>query len=42
VDRGEMAGFEARERFYEIGSHEGLRELNDFLDEGVKQKQGTL
>jgi NDP-sugar pyrophosphorylase family protein len=37
VDRGEMAGFEARERFYEIGSHEGLRELNQFLDSGQKQ-----
>ena len=31
VDRGEMAGFEARERFYEIGSPEGLQELNEFL-----------
>jgi NDP-sugar pyrophosphorylase family protein len=40
VDQGQMAGFEARERFYEIGSHEGLRELNAFLDEGAKQ--GTL
>jgi MurNAc alpha-1-phosphate uridylyltransferase len=40
VDQGQMAGFEARERFYEIGSHEGLRELNEFLDEGAKQ--GTL
>jgi NDP-sugar pyrophosphorylase family protein len=40
VDQGQMAGFEARERFYEIGSHEGLRELNEFLDEGARQ--GTL
>ena len=31
VDRGEMAGFEARERFYEIGSHAGLQELNEYL-----------
>lgn len=31
VDRGEMAGFEARERFYEIGSHAGLQELNELL-----------
>ena len=41
VDRGEMAGFEAQERFYEIGSHEGLRELNEFLNDGARQKQGT-
>ena len=31
VDRGDMAGFEARERFYEIGSHEGLQELDEFF-----------
>ncbi len=41
VDHGQMAGFEARERFYEIGSHEGLRELNEFLDDGAKQNQGA-
>lgn len=29
--RGELAGYEARERFYEIGSHTGLAELNDCL-----------
>ncbi len=28
VERGQMAGWEVRERFYEIGSHEGLEELN--------------
>jgi N-acetyl-alpha-D-muramate 1-phosphate uridylyltransferase len=44
VDRGDMAGFEAGERFYEIGSPEGLRELNQFLDDQhtnsrVKHKQ---
>ena len=37
VDRGDMAGFEARERFYEIGSPEGLQELNEFLDKGAKR-----
>jgi N-acetyl-alpha-D-muramate 1-phosphate uridylyltransferase len=37
VDRGEMAGFEARERFYEIGSPDGLRELNEFLDHGANE-----
>jgi NDP-sugar pyrophosphorylase family protein len=42
VDRGEMAGFEARERFYEIGSREGWRELDQFLSNGVQQKQETL
>jgi NDP-sugar pyrophosphorylase family protein len=29
--RGQLAGFEVRERFYEIGSPEGLRETSDFL-----------
>jgi NDP-sugar pyrophosphorylase family protein len=29
--RGELAGLEIRERFYEIGSAAGLRELSDFL-----------
>jgi NDP-sugar pyrophosphorylase family protein len=41
VDRGEMAGFEARERFYEIGSPEGWRELDQFLSNDVSQKQET-
>jgi N-acetyl-alpha-D-muramate 1-phosphate uridylyltransferase len=39
VDCGEMAGFEAEERFYEIGSKEGWRELDEFLEHGVQQKQ---
>jgi NDP-sugar pyrophosphorylase family protein len=38
VDCGEMAGFEAPERFYEIGSHEGLRELDGLL----RNKAGEL
>ncbi len=31
ASRGEMAGFEAQHRFYEIGSHTGLAELNHYL-----------
>jgi NDP-sugar pyrophosphorylase family protein len=33
--RGELAGMEVSERFYEIGSVEGLRELSDFLRTGI-------
>jgi NDP-sugar pyrophosphorylase family protein len=29
--RGELAGYEMKERFYEIGSHEGLAELDALL-----------
>jgi NDP-sugar pyrophosphorylase family protein len=31
AERGEMAGYVAEERFYEIGSHSGLAELNTYL-----------
>jgi len=31
VNRNELAGFEMKERFYEIGSHAGLIELNALL-----------
>jgi NDP-sugar pyrophosphorylase family protein len=31
VARRELAGYEIKQRFYEIGSHEGLRELDDLL-----------
>ena len=31
VERRQMAGWEVKERFYEIGSHEGLEELNKLL-----------
>ncbi len=31
VARGELAGYEIGERFYEIGSHEGLNELDALL-----------
>lgn len=41
VERGEMAGYEASERFYEIGSHEGLLELSEFLHQTVRQDQRT-
>jgi NDP-sugar pyrophosphorylase family protein len=32
--RGELAGYEVPERFYEIGSHEGLKELDQLLRNG--------
>jgi NDP-sugar pyrophosphorylase family protein len=31
LSKGELAGFEMSERFYEIGSHAGLEELNQIL-----------
>lgn len=31
VARGQLAGYEIRERFYEVGSHEGLGELDALL-----------
>src|SRR5262249_39473952 len=31
--RGELAAWEATERFYEIGSHEGIRELGELLSQ---------
>lgn len=31
VARGQMAGYEAQRRFYEIGSHEGLAETDAYL-----------
>lgn len=31
AERGMVAGYEARERFYEIGSHSGLAELDTYL-----------
>ncbi|MBI5766617.1 MAG: nucleotidyltransferase family protein [Verrucomicrobia bacterium] len=36
VARRQLAGFEMKERFYEIGSHEGLNELDALLREGLK------
>lgn len=32
LKQGQLAGFEVRERFYEIGSHAGLTELETLLD----------
>lgn len=39
VARAQLAGYEIRERFYEIGSHEGLQELDGLLrgSEGVRE-----
>lgn len=31
IERGEMLGYEVNERFYEIGSLEGLQETSDYL-----------
>lgn len=31
VSRGEMIGFEVKERFYEIGSTEGLKETDEYI-----------
>jgi MurNAc alpha-1-phosphate uridylyltransferase len=31
VEKGNVTGYEVRERFYEIGSHLGLRDLSEFL-----------
>ena len=38
VARNELAGFEIGERFYEIGSHEGLTELNHLIRSGARQQ----
>ncbi len=34
VSRGQLTGFEIKERFYEIGSHAGLEELDGLLRNG--------
>lgn len=34
VRRGELAGYEMKQRFYEIGSHAGLQELDQLLRTG--------
>jgi NDP-sugar pyrophosphorylase family protein len=36
VGRRQLAGYEIKERFYEIGSHEGLQELDALLKESGK------
>jgi NDP-sugar pyrophosphorylase family protein len=35
--KNELAGFEVKNRFYEIGSFEGIEELKLFLNQNVKQ-----
>lgn len=35
VRRGELAGYEMQQRFYEIGSHAGLQELDQLLRQGL-------
>jgi N-acetyl-alpha-D-muramate 1-phosphate uridylyltransferase len=42
IARGEMAGFEVSERFYEIGSPAGLRETDAFLRERTAVVSTTL
>jgi NDP-sugar pyrophosphorylase family protein len=42
IARGEMAGFEVRERFYEIGSPTGLGETDAFLYERGMKSRGEL
>jgi MurNAc alpha-1-phosphate uridylyltransferase len=37
--QGELAGFETTERFYEIGSFDGLKETADFLASGGAQRK---
>jgi hypothetical protein len=32
IGRRELAGFEVKERFYEVGSWQGIRELQAYLD----------
>ncbi len=39
VEKDELLGYEAKERFYEIGSFAGLRETSDYLLR-IKQKGG--
>jgi NDP-sugar pyrophosphorylase family protein len=43
LERGELAGYEAPERFYEIGSPAGLRELDSYLRAapGARRDAGT-
>jgi NDP-sugar pyrophosphorylase family protein len=41
VARGQLAGYEIKDRFYEIGSHEGLKELDALLRTGQLPPQST-
>jgi MurNAc alpha-1-phosphate uridylyltransferase len=40
VNRGKVVGFEVVDRFYEIGSHDGLRDLSEYLA-AVKSPEGS-
>jgi hypothetical protein len=35
--RGQLLGFEVFERFYEIGSHQGIREFTQYLKEASNE-----
>ncbi len=37
AERGELAGYEVHQRFYEIGSHQGLEELDRLLRDGSRE-----
>ncbi len=37
-ERGELAGYEVNKRFYEIGSHDGLKETDDFFSRRGKRQ----
>jgi prepilin-type processing-associated H-X9-DG protein len=39
IAEGELAGFEVKQRFYEIGSPEGLKELDALLSRNLAQKR---
>ncbi len=39
---GHLAGYEVRHRFYEIGSHSGLAELDTFLREQKSRSLSTV
>jgi NDP-sugar pyrophosphorylase family protein len=37
AERGELAGYEVHQRFYEIGSHQGMEELDRLLRDGSRE-----
>lgn len=32
-EQGQLAGYEVKDRFYEVGTHEGLRDMREFLSQ---------
>jgi hypothetical protein len=42
VARRQLAGYEIKQRFYEIGSHEGLNELDALLRAGQRPPPKNL